>query len=116
MESSSRPPNLSPGWSAEALALVAQAKVLSGSKLEQLVMRLQRHTGRSSEECWRFVIQYGIKGRVNYRRWLDEEIDVVREELVKRSVEEVAKKLGRTPKSVRNMLQRNRLPVREIRC
>jgi hypothetical protein len=103
-------------WSAEALALVAQAKVLSGNKLEQLVVRLQRHSGRSSEECWRFVIRYGIKGRVDYRRWLDEEIDVVREELVKRSVEEVARKLGRTPKSVRSMLQRNRLHVREIRC
>jgi hypothetical protein len=103
-------------WSAEALALVAQAKVLTGNKLEQLVVRLQRHSGRSSEECWRFVIRYGIKGRVDYRRWMDEEIDVVREELVKRSVEEVARKLGRTPKSVRSMLHRNRLHVREIRC
>ena len=48
-------------WSPEALALAAQAKVLSGNKLEQLVVRLQRSTGRPSEQCWRFVIQYGLK-------------------------------------------------------
>jgi DNA-binding transcriptional MerR regulator len=104
------------GWSPEALALAAQAKVLSGNKLEQLVIRLQRHTGRPSEKCWRFVIQYGLKGRVAHRRWTDEEVDFVREEIVKRSVDEIAKKLGRTPKSVRSMLQRNSLGVREIRC
>jgi len=106
----------SQGWSAEALALAAQAKVLSGSKLEQLVVRLQRHTGRSREACWRFVIQHGLKARVDHRRWTDEDIDWVREELVKRSVEEIAKKLKRTPKSVRAMLHRNSLHVREIRC
>jgi hypothetical protein len=106
----------SPRWSAEALALAAQAKVLSGNKLEQLVVRLQRHTGRSREACWRFLIQYGIKGKVDHRRWTDEEIDWVREELVKQSVEEIARKLKRTPKSVRTMLHRNRLHVREIRC
>ena len=49
-------------WSAEAIAMAAQAKVLSGSKLEQLVVRLQRHSGRPKEACWRFIIQYGIKG------------------------------------------------------
>jgi hypothetical protein len=98
------------------LALAAQAKVLSGNKLEQLVIRLQRHTGRPSEKCWRFIIQYGLKGKVDHRRWTDEEVEYVREEIVKRSVDEIAKKLGRTPKSVRSMLQRNRLGVREIRC
>jgi len=105
-----------PRWSPEALALAAQAKVLSGNKLEQLVVRLQRHTGRTREACWRFVIQYGIKGKVDHRRWTEEEIEVVREELVKRSVEEIARKLNRTPKSVRSMLQRNGFHVREIRC
>ena len=110
-----QPSERSQGWSAEALALAAQAKVLSGSKLEQLVIRLQRHTGRSREACWRFLIQYGIKGKVDHRRWTDEEIDWVREELVKRSVEEIARKLKRTPKSVRTMLHRNSLHVREIR-
>jgi hypothetical protein len=116
MRNSPQPFERTRRWSPEALALVDQAKVLSGNKLEQLVVRLQRHSGRSSEECWRFVIRYGIKAGIDYRRWMDEEIDIVREELVKRSVEEVAKKLGRTAKSVRSMLQRNRLRVRDIRC
>jgi len=48
-------PQRSPEWGAEALAMAAQAKVLSGSKLEQLVVRLQRHTGRPKEACWRLV-------------------------------------------------------------
>ena len=103
-------------WSPEAMALAAQAKVLSGNKLEQLVIRLQRHTGRSREACWRFIIQYGIKGKVDHRRWTEEEIEWVREQLVKRSVEEVAKKLNRTSMSIRSMLRRNCLHVREIRC
>jgi len=80
------------------------------------VVRLQRHSGRTKEACWRFIIQYGIKGKVDYRRWTEPEIDAVREELVKRSVEDVAKKLNRTPKAIRNMLERNHLTVREIRC
>ena len=37
-------PERSCEWSPEALAMAAQAKVLSGNKLEQLVVRLQRHT------------------------------------------------------------------------
>jgi hypothetical protein len=111
-----QPSEPSQRWSAEALALAAQAKVLSGNKLEQLVIRLQRHTGRSREACWRFIIQYGIKGKVEHRRWTEEEIECVREELVKRSVEEVAKKLNRTSMSIRSMLRRNCLRVREIRC
>lgn len=98
------------------MAMAAQAKVLSGNKLEQLVVRLQRHTGRSKEACWRFIIQYGIKSKVDHRRWTEAEIEVLREELVKRSVEEVAKKLNRTPKAIRNVLRRNHLSVREIRC
>jgi len=98
------------------MAMAAQARVLSGDKLEQLVVRLQRHSGRSKETCWRFVIQYGIKRKVDHRRWTESELDIVREELVKRSVEEVAKKLNRTPKAVRNILRRNQLSVREIRC
>lgn len=108
--------NHSPQWSAEAKAMAAQAKVLSGNKLEQLVVRLQRHSGRPKETCWRFVIQHGIKEKQDYRRWTESEFDIVREELTKRSVEDVAKKLNRTPKAIRNVLRRNHLSLREIRC
>jgi hypothetical protein len=103
-------------WGKEAFSLVAHAKVLSGNKLEQLVVRLQRHSGRTKQECWRFVIQHGLKTSVDHRRWTDAEIETVREELVKRSIQEVAGKLNRSPKAIRNMLQRHDLTVREIRC
>lgn len=103
-------------WGPEALALAEQARVLSGNKLSQLVRRLQRQTGRSHEECWRFVIKYGIKGVVDYRRWEQEELDEARELLTKYSVEEVARRLNRSPKALRNALQRRQLRVREIRC
>ena len=116
MATPSQSSDRSPQWSAEAIAMAARARVLSGDKLEQLVVRLQRHSGRSKETCWRFVIQYGIKRKVDHRRWTESELDLLREELVKRSVEEVAKKLKRTPKAIRNILRRNQLSVREIRC
>lgn len=43
-------------------------------------------------------------------------MDIVREELVKSSIEDVAKKIDRTPKAIRNMLRRNHISLREIRC
>ncbi len=105
-----------PDWSPKAKAMAAEAQVISGNKLEQLVVRIQRHTGRPKDTCWRFVIQYGIKRKPDYRRWTDPEFDLVREELVKGTVEQVAKKLNRTPKAIRNMLRRNHLSLRDIRC
>lgn len=96
--------------------MAACAKGMSGKMLEQLATRLQRHTGRRRESCWRLIIQYGIKGKLDYRRWTEEEIDVVREELVKASVEEVAKKVKRSPKAIHNMLRRNHISLRDIRC
>jgi hypothetical protein len=103
-------------WDAEAHALVARAGVLSGNKLEQLVVRLQRHTGRPKQECWRFVIQHGLKTSVDHRRWSETEIERVREDLVKLPIEEVARKLNRTPRAIRSMLMRNHLGLRDIRC
>lgn len=107
---------VSPTWSKEALAMAAHARILSGNKLEQLVVRLQRHSGRTKEACWRFVIQHGLKSSVDHRRWTEIDLEVLREELVTRSVQDVAKKLGRTPKAIRNMLRRNNLSLRDIRC
>lgn len=51
-----------PGWSKETLAIAAQARGMSGHKLEQLATRIQRYSGRSRETCWRLIIQYGLKG------------------------------------------------------
>lgn len=109
-------PEQSKSWSKEAFAMARQAKVLSGNKLEQLVVRLQRHSGRSKEIFWRLIIQHGLQEKMDHRRWTDEEVDRLREELVKLSIEEVAKKLHRTPEAIRSILKRNKLRIREIRC
>ena len=103
-------------WSDEARAIAAQARVLSGEKLDQLVRRLQRHSGRSRESCWRYMMQTGLKIRDEHRRWTDDEIDTVREHLATRTVAETAKMLGRSVKAVRCALERNDLKIREIRC
>ncbi len=96
--------------------MAAQAKVLSGSKLDQLIVRLQRHSGKSRDACWRFIVRYGIKTTVSHRRWSEDEIDLLREELVKHSIEAVAKRLKRTPEAIRSILRRNHLSLKDIRC
>ncbi len=103
-------------WSDEARAMAAQARVLSGEKLDQLVRRIQRHSGRSRESCWRFVMQTGLKIRDEHRRWTDAEIDTLREHVAMHTITETAKVLGRSVKSVRCALERNDLKIREIRC
>jgi hypothetical protein len=103
-------------WSDEARAMAVQARVLSGDKLDQLVRRLQRHSGRSRESCWRFVLQTGLKIRDEHRRWTETEIETAREHLATHTVEETARVLRRSVKSVRCALHRNDLKVREIRC
>jgi hypothetical protein len=103
-------------WSDEARAMAVQARVLSGDKIDQLVRRLQRHSGRSRESCWRFVLQTGLKIRDEHRRWTETEIETAREHLATHTVEETARVLGRSVKSVRCALHRNDLKVREIRC
>jgi DNA-binding CsgD family transcriptional regulator len=103
-------------WGPEARALALQAKVLSGTKLDQLVRRLQRQTGRSREACWRFVLQFGLKSRDEHRRWTEEELETLRETLSGHSVEEAARKLGRSTNAIRCALRRNSLKVRDIRC
>jgi hypothetical protein len=50
------------------------------------------------------------------RRWQEEELDEARELLTKFSVEEVARRLNRSPKALRDALLRRQLSVREIRC
>ena len=96
--------------------MAAQASVLSGNKLEELVVRLQRKSGRKKDQCWRFIIQHGLKRQTDHRRWTAQEIDTLREELVQRSIDEVAEKLHRTPQAIRSILRRQSLSLRAIRC
>jgi len=74
-----------------------------GEKLDQLVRRLQRSTGRSREACWRFIMQAGLKIRDEHRRWTEDEYERLREHLATHSVAETAKLLGevKSPFAVR---------------
>jgi hypothetical protein len=103
-------------WTPEAYTMAKQARVLSGDKLEGLVVRLQRHSGRKKDQCWRFIIQNGLKRNTDHRRCSDQEFDDLREELVQNSVEEVARKHHRTPQAIRSLLRRRHLKLRDIRC
>jgi hypothetical protein len=116
MDSSQSTPGKVHDWSKEAFALALQARSLPGGNLEQVALRLQRHSGRTREACWRFIIQHGLKNKGEHRRWTEAEIELLREELVKRSVDEVARKLKRTPQAIRSLLRRMHLGVKEIRC
>ena len=108
--------NAAGAWSDEAKAIARQARGLSGEKLYQLVLRLQRMTGRSREDCWRLVLRT-MKIRDEHRRWTAAEIEALREHIATptQTIEETAKKLGRTAKSVRTALYRHGLKIREIR-
>jgi hypothetical protein len=81
------PPSADPlsRWRVDALAMAAQAKVLSGTKLEQLATRIQRHSGQPREARWCLIVQYDIKGKPDYRKWTEPEFEIVRDELVKGS-------------------------------
>jgi hypothetical protein len=105
------------------LAIVAVITVLLAAmwldhtrKTQLPLVRLQRHSGHRKEACWRFVIQYGLKGRTDHRRWTEEEVETLREGLVKFSLEEMATKLHRSPKALREKLGREGYNIREIRC
>jgi hypothetical protein len=50
------------------------------------------------------------------RSWTEEEIDQVRELLVANSFEEVARKVGRSPSSVKHLCSRVGIRSRELRC
>ena len=78
--------NAAGAWSEEAISLAKQARMLSGEKLDQLVRRLQRSTGRSREACWRFIMQAGLKIRDEHRRWTEDEYERLREHLATHSV------------------------------
>jgi hypothetical protein len=45
----------------------------------------------------RDAIHYGLKEQQDHGRWIEAEFEIVREELVRRSIEDVAKKLNQRP-------------------
>jgi hypothetical protein len=75
-----RQSNSSLPWDAEATAVVEQAKCFPRNKLEQLVLRLQRHADKPRDAAGDLLS--GMGSRFRYRRWSESEINFFRKELV----------------------------------
>jgi hypothetical protein len=102
-------------WSQEACTIARQARSLNFLKIEPLIQKLQQTSGRSRRDCV-VLIHRCTQQKPTRRSWIEEEIDQVRELLVANSVEEVAKKIGRTPSSVKHLCSRVGIRSRELRC
>ena len=102
-------------WSQEAYTIARQARSLNFLKIEPLIQKLQQASGRSRRDCL-VLIHRCTEQKPMRRSWTEEEIDQVRELLVANSVEEVAKKIGRSPSSVKHLCSRLGIRSRELRC
>jgi hypothetical protein len=102
-------------WSPEAHELAKQARAMNALKLEGLVQRLQRHTGRSRRDCLNFVHKY-LSSRPRQRPWTEEEIQRARELLAVHPVKVVANKLNRTTDALRMKCKRLGIRTRELQC
>ena len=102
-------------WSQEACTIARQARSLNFLKIEPLIQKLQQASGRSRRDCL-VLIHRCTQQKPMRRSWTEEEIDQVRELLVANSVEEVARKVGRSPSSVKHLCSRVGIRSRELRC
>jgi hypothetical protein len=102
-------------WSQEAYTIARQARSLNFLKVEPLIKTLQKTSGRSRRDCV-LLIHQCVQEKIPRRSWTEEEIDQVRELLVANPVEVVAKKIGRTPSSVKHLCSRVGIRSRELRC
>ena len=102
-------------WSQEAYTIARQARSLNFLKVEPLIKTLQKTSGRSRRDCV-LLIHQCVQEKIPQRSWTEEEIDQVRELLVANPVEVVAKKIGRTPSSVKHLCSRVGIRSRELRC
>jgi hypothetical protein len=102
-------------WPQEAYTLARQARSLNFLKIEPLIKTLQKISGRSRRGCV-LLIHQCVQEKTPRRSWTEEEIDQVRELLVANSVQEVARKIGRSPSSVKHLCSRIGIRSRELRC
>ena len=102
-------------WSQEAYTIARQARSLNFLKIEPLIQKLQQTSGRSRRDCV-LLIHRCTQERPMRRSWTVGEVEQVRELLVANPVEVVAKKIGRTPSSVKHLCSRVGIRSRELRC
>jgi hypothetical protein len=109
-------------WSDEARQLVADhrrriEKVGNrrGSDREQILSKLIQISGNPRDACLRFLRRLGVAEQRSYREWTTREQQRLVELMDAVPVEEAARVLRRPPASVRSMLHRLGLGVRQSR-
>ncbi|HKU24094.1 MAG TPA: hypothetical protein VJQ54_01415 [Candidatus Sulfotelmatobacter sp.] len=109
-------------WSDEAKRLVAdqrqrieQAGNHRGSHREQILSKLAQISGNPRDACLRFLRRHGVAEKRSYREWTTREQQRLVELIDDVPVEEAARVLRRPPASVRSMLHRLGLGVRQSR-
>ena len=102
-------------WSQEAYTIARQARSLNFLKIEPLIQKLQQTSGRSRRDCV-VLIHRCTQEKPIRRSWREEEVEQVRELLVVHPLDVVAKKIGRTPSSVKHLCSRLGIKIRELRC
>ena len=102
-------------WSQEAYTIARQARSLNFLKIEPLIQKLQQTSGRSRRDCV-VLIHRCTQEKPIRRSWTEEEVEQVRELLVVHPLDVVAKKIGRTPSSVKHLCSRLGIKIRELRC
>src|SRR5215468_2068028 len=93
-------------WSRTARAEVAVNINAEGPQLRELVTKLAEISGNPRDACLRFARQLGLKAKQPYRRWTEEELKKLENELEVHKVRKVAIRLGRTPTQVYGMMHR----------
>lgn len=109
-------------WSDEARQLVADHRRRiekignhRGSNREQIVSELVRVSGNPRDACLRFLRRHGVAEKRSYREWTTSEQQRLVELMDDVPVEEAARVLRRPSASVRSMLHRLGLGVRQSR-
>ena len=82
---------------------------------EQILLRLAEISGNPRDACLRFLRRFGVSDRRSYREWTTREQQRLIELMDDVPVEEAARVLRRPPASVRSMLHRLGLGVRQSR-
>src|ERR1700688_1661085 len=109
-------------WSNEARRFVADHRPRiekfgnhrRGDK-EQMLLRLAEISGNPRDACLRFLRRFGVADKRSYRGWTTREQQGLIELMDDVPVEEAARVLRRPPASVRSMLHRLGLGVRQSR-
>jgi len=109
-------------WPDEARKLVAdQSRRIEkignhrGSDKEQILSKLLQISGNPRDACLRFLRRLGVAEKRSYREWTTREQQRLVELMDEVPVEEAARLLRRPPASVRSMLHRLGLGVRQSR-